>query len=239
MASSSCSGCGQTLEVAWSNCPKCGTPVRESKVAATPSSSSSEEVDGLPRTFQLGTLGMELDRNSRAARIGVILIPAVMIGLSILFPLVFWPKIVAGTLDVGGWAGLLIVWGFTGLILAQSKNSLWQCRRAAESVRVDTFGVELQYPEGDGVRFLWSAPSMRFMLGDVTDAPPSRKVLSTAFFFIDRDRISALPAGAYDLILREARAHAVVTAGTPKSSPFAPGLRIPVEWDVAGRIRGS
>jgi hypothetical protein len=186
-------------------------------------------------TYQLEGAAQELDRNSRKSRIASVLGVAFFVGVAVVTILAFLPRVRAGTLDSVGWAAIMIVLGFTLAIVAQSRYLLWQARRAATRLTIRADRVELAYPEGRTVRFLWSDPKARFMLYDGTEAPSYRKVVSTAYFLGDRQRLSAIPREAYDRILEEARRNGVVRSKSPERSILAPSLYMPVNWEISGR----
>ncbi len=188
-------------------------------------------------TYDLAALGHELDRNSKPARFTLIFLPCLMVALSLLLALAFLGRILSGTLDSAGWAGLLIVWGFTCFFWLQNRwNIPWQSKRAAISISLSPLGVSIRYPEGILRQFLWSDPATAFRLVDLTSlAPHRKKTLSTYFFISDGERLSAIPADAYGRILEQARSSGIVRPAKPRGSLFFPGMVSGTAWSVLGK----
>lgn len=186
--------------------------------------------------FDLAELGKQLDESIFPARVTVVVLPVAWVGLSTLLLAVFVTRILAGTLDEGGWTDLLIVWGFTAFFWVSGRNAMWQCRRAAISVALTEEGVEIGYPEGRARQLSWSDPRATLKLVDLSSAEAVRRgALSTSYLVSDRDRRSALPEEAYAAILEAAHSKGTVAPaklrGSGLFSSSVPG-RV---WTLSGR----
>jgi hypothetical protein len=184
------------------------------------------------KTFDLRLLGSELDVNSRGPRYSVLVVPFVFPLMLAFFLIALYPRIEQGTLPAAGWLGILIVFGAAGLIFSKSRHMFWGSRKAAVAVTVGADAIRIEYPEGTSVRMKWDDPGLNFELEDITDADPSRKVLSAQFFLTERQRTSALSPEAYTEILATARSRSRVSATTPRRSWMFPGVFIPTAWTV-------
>lgn len=192
-------------------------------------------IDRQRMLYDVRDIATLLDQNSRPARYGSVSAVIVVIALALALPAFLHAPIDSGTLSPTGWIGLVMVWGFTVILLLQSRYLLWGARRAATSVILGPDCLVLGYPEGRQVTFSLEVSGPKFDLYDATDAPPSRKALPTAFFLGDHERLSAIPEDAYRTILAWAREKGVVTPLAPKRAWLSPGLSIPTGWAVAGR----
>src|SRR5580658_1944658 len=100
------------------------------------------------KTYDLRSLGSELDVNSRGPRYSVLLVPFFFPMMLAFFLVALYPRIEQGTLPAAGWLGILIALGAAGLILSKSRHMFWGSRRAAVAVTVGADAIRIEYPEG-------------------------------------------------------------------------------------------
>jgi hypothetical protein len=183
--------------------------------------------------FDLGHLGRELDARSGPARYAAALIPSLLVALSVLFTAYFLPDIRAGSMSPVYWLDLSMIYGFTGVILCQSRHLVWQLGRAATSVVVSDREVVLRYPGGRVGRLAWDDTGSFVVLDDFSTF--NNWPLSTPYLLTERGRTSALTRDAFATILAKAKERASVTAG-PGRRPFVfRSFTSPLAWRITGR----
>src|SRR5271157_4863412 len=130
--------------------------------------------DDSRRQFELKGLNAELFRfqtHKRRVLLGTVIF---LSALGMLFAAVDWSAIATGTLSLVQLFGLLIVLGVSVGGIAASVSSILRIRKGASYLTISNLGLELSYPDGEGVRILWSDPRLSFELIDCSEVNPSK-----------------------------------------------------------------
>ena len=192
-----------------------------------------------PARYDLGDLADQLDKKTRNTRVGSPAVVAFPFVLAALIGGARFMEVVHGSRNWVLWTVISMLVGLGILLLATAHPLIWQTRRAARTISLSGFGVDLDYPGGRTVHHSWSAPRLLFKLYDMTQTPSYRRIMATPYFLGDRGRVTALSAEVYNEILARARDHGVVRPLPPERFFLFPGLSIPTQWAISGRHAGQ
>jgi len=136
------------------------------------------------------------------------------------------PRAINGSLTGDQWFFLILFTGGLTWILVIAIRGLSRKRRGAQSISIDSNGIEFELPDRNPIRLNWNDPSFELELQDLRNV--DQRMLSTTIqFFVVAGAIqSALTREAFEALIAQAKLHGLTDSVGPPTHWFAPSRAI-------------
>ena len=172
--------------------------------------------------FDVREANLQLNRAKR--RINIVSGGLATFFLAIVLWLLFaeLPRALNGSLSVFGLFLILVTVVWLVVLTSALVWGIWRKRPGAEVVQVDSHGMSLEISGRAPVHVLWSDPTLRMELHDLSKVDASLLAAQTTHYLRLREFYSALTERAYDAILEQVGSHCLVDQVGPASRWFWP-----------------
>jgi hypothetical protein len=189
------------------------------------------ELSGDAVEFDVKELNAIADKAFKPGHYAIVVGCLLMIGISVVLVVKFWPILVHGGFSPPELIGPGLIWGMTVFLVVGGVAEIREKRQGAWNVKLGEDSIELEYPDGEREFSRLSDPLLSFTLFEYRETP--------ARGIVFHGRVTQLTPNSYEAVLAAVEARGMVQGCAREGTFFLPRPLRPLVRNIHGPSSGG